>query len=198
MEDQSENIEEKPSNEGKLSLSSEQIVLGDDKLEGLGKDKIEHSQPKIKLQSNEKDAEMMKPAESSDSELIDENEVSSLVAQEKEEKKVEQSLQELEDESADLELQEMLTSKEKLDRLLEKECLEQDKKIQRALDREREMRQRLKDGPDKGAGAVNAGAPPVSEQTKELLAFDLEELIKEQGEDVDFEFYFEGKLIQPH
>jgi hypothetical protein len=47
-------------------------------------------------------------------------------------------------------------------------------------------------------GLVNAGASAVSEQTKELLSFDLEELIKEQGEDVDFEFYFEGKKIMSH
>jgi hypothetical protein len=56
----------------------------------------------------------------------------------------------------------------------------------------------LRDAPERAAGTVIAGAPPVSEQTKELLAFDLEELIKEQGEDVDFEFYFEGKKIQPN
>ena len=35
----------------------------------------------------------------------------------------------------------------------------------------------------------------VSEQTQEVLVHDLEELIRQQGEDIDFEFYFEGKPI---
>ena len=51
---------------------------------------------------------------------------------------------------------------------------------------------------ENGPPVLSASAPEVSEQTKELLAFDLEELIKQQGEDVDFEFYFEGKQILPH
>ena len=38
----------------------------------------------------------------------------------------------------------------------------------------------------------------MSEQTKELMAQDLEELIKEQGEDIEYEFYYEGKLINLH
>jgi hypothetical protein len=42
------------------------------------------------------------------------------------------------------------------------------------------------------------GATEVSEQTNELMALDLEELIKEQGEDIEFEFYYEGKLINLH
>jgi hypothetical protein len=46
---------------------------------------------------------------------------------------------------------------------------------------------------ENGPPILSASGPVVSEQTKELLAFDLEELIKQQGEDVDFEFYFEGK-----
>lgn len=33
----------------------------------------------------------------------------------------------------------------------------------------------------------------ISAQTEEVLQQDLEELIKQQGEDIDFEFYFEGK-----
>jgi len=36
----------------------------------------------------------------------------------------------------------------------------------------------------------------VSEQTAEVLAQDLEELIKQQGEDIDFEFFYNGKPIQ--
>jgi hypothetical protein len=42
---------------------------------------------------------------------------------------------------------------------------------------------------------TQVGATEVSEQTNELMALDLEELIKEQGEDIEFEFYYEGKLI---
>jgi len=45
-------------------------------------------------------------------------------------------------------------------------------------------------------GAVESNE--VSEQTQEALALDLEELIKQQGEDIDFEFYYEGKPILPH
>jgi hypothetical protein len=59
---------------------------------------------------------MIKPANNSDSELLEENEVSSLITQEKGDK---------EDEL----IKEMLNSKDKIDQLLEKECLEQDKKI---------------------------------------------------------------------
>lgn len=40
---------------------------------------------------------------------------------------------------------------------------------------------------------VEEGA--ISAQTEEVLHQDLEELIKQQGEDIDFEFYFEGKQI---
>lgn len=54
------------------------------------------------------------------------------------------------------------------------------------------MREAQEGGPP---GGLFAGADPLSQQTKELLDLDLEELIKQQGEDVDFEFYFEGKLI---
>jgi len=59
---------------------------------------------------------MIKPANNSDSELLEENEVSSLITQEKGDKEEEL-------------IKEMLNSKDKIDQLLEKECLEQDKKI---------------------------------------------------------------------
>ena len=36
-----------------------------------------------------------------------------------------------------------------------------------------------------------------SQQTKEVLADDLEELIRQQGEDIDFEFYYEQRKILP-
>ena len=39
MEDLTESMEEKPKGSGKPALSSEQIVLSDEKLEGLAKDK---------------------------------------------------------------------------------------------------------------------------------------------------------------
>lgn len=41
MEDLTESMEDKPKGSGKLSLSSEQIALSDDKLEGLAKDKVD-------------------------------------------------------------------------------------------------------------------------------------------------------------
>jgi hypothetical protein len=54
----------------------------------------------LKLKSNDKDAEMIKPANQSDSEVFDDNEESSLVAKEK---KAEESLLEV-DEDAPAEL----------------------------------------------------------------------------------------------
>jgi hypothetical protein len=47
---------------------------------------------------------------------------------------------------------------------------------------------------EKGAVEQNE----VSAQTQELLAQDLEELIQQQGEDIDFEFFYEGKHILSH
>jgi hypothetical protein len=82
--------------------------------------------------------------------------------------------------------------------MLEKEFAEQDKKIEQALAREKELQAQLKGvGQDmRERGAADAGG--VSAQTQELLAQDLEELIKQQGEDIDFEFYYEGKRILPN
>lgn len=79
--------------------------------------------------------------------------------------------------------------------MLAKEFEEQDKKIQKALLREKELRQKIKEvkndiGARKAEQAEDEG---VSAQTEELLVQDLEELIKQQGEDIDFEFWYEGK-----
>jgi hypothetical protein len=65
---------------------------------------------------------MIKPANISDSEPVEENEISSLVVQEK-------KTDEKKDDDLKLEIKDKLTSKEKIDQILEKECLEQDKKI---------------------------------------------------------------------
>lgn len=75
-----------------------------------------------------------------------------------------------------------------MEQILEKELLEQDKSIERALQKEKELLGKI--------SSVEATA--VSEQTKEVMAQDLEELIKEQGEDIEFEFYHEGKQINLH
>jgi hypothetical protein len=65
---------------------------------------------------------MIKPANVSDSEPVEENEISSLVPQEK-------KTDEKKDEDLNLQIKDKLTSKEKIDQILEKEMLEQDKKI---------------------------------------------------------------------
>jgi len=83
-------------------------------------------------------------------------------------------------------------SKDELEKLLEKELVEQDRKIKRAFERERLLRQQQKEA-KRIEGVV---VDEVSQQTKEVLADDLEELIKQQGEDIDFEFYYEQKKIQ--
>ena len=87
-----------------------------------------------------------------------------------------------------LQKKEELIKDDQLEQILEKEFLEQDKKIEKALEREKDLRAKI--------SQVEATA--VSEQTKELMTQDLEELIKEQGEDIEFEFYYEGKKINLH
>ena len=87
-----------------------------------------------------------------------------------------------------LEKGEELIKENQLEQILEKEFLEQDKKIEKALEREKDLRKKIK----------QVEPTAVSEQTKEVMAQDLEELIKEQGEDIEFEFYYEGKLINLH
>ena len=82
---------------------------------------------------------------------------------------------------------EELIKGDQLESILEKEFLEQDKKIEKALEREKDMRSKVQVEPT-----------VVSEQTKEVMALDLEELIKESGEDIEYEFYYEGKLINLH
>ena len=84
-------------------------------------------------------------------------------------------------------------SKDELDKLLEKELQEQDRKIKRAFERERLLRQQQKEA--KRIEGVHV--EELSQQTKEVLADDLEELIKQQGEDIDFEFYYDQKKILP-
>ena len=66
-----------------------------------------------------------------------------------------------------------------LEAVLDKEFAEQDKKIEMALNREKELQGKLmsKLGVPAGGGEINSGG--VSEQTKQVLAQDLEELIKQ-------------------
>ena len=58
--------------------------------------------------------------------------------------------------------------------------------------REKELRKKIKEVKH-DLGARKAGEEGISAQTEELLVQDLEELIKQQGEDIDFEFWYEGK-----
>ena len=55
------------------------------------------------------------------------------------------------------------------------------------------LRQQQKDS--KRIEGVKVGE--VSEQTQEVMAQDLEDLIKQQGEDIDFDFYYDQKKILP-
>ena len=61
------------------------------------------------------------------------------------------------------------------------------------MDRERVMRQQQKES--KRIEGVKVG--DISEQTQEVMAQDLEDLIKQQGEDIDYEFFFDQKKILP-
>lgn len=128
----------------------------------------------VKLKGNANDAEMMKPANPSDQDNEMENDVDAVQ-------------------------KDIAASKKEIEELMDKEFEEQDKKIQKALDKEKELRQKIKDVKndiqERTAAAEEGG---ISEQTEELLIQDLEELIKQQGEDIDFEFYYEGKLITPN
>lgn len=78
------------------------------------------------------------------------------------------------------------------------EVLLEDELAEHVLQREKVFMEKLKGIKqalhEKGAVEQNE----VSEQTQEILAQDLEELIKQQGEDIDFEFFYEGKRILPH
>jgi len=94
--------------------------------------------------------------------------------------------------------EELEAKKKSLERMLEEEFAAQDTRIEQALAREKELQEKLRGVQqtlvERGAAEQNE----VSEQTSELLAQDLEELIKQQGEDIDFEFFYEGKPIQPN
>jgi hypothetical protein len=83
---------------------------------------------------------------------------------------------------------EELINEDQLEQILEKEFIEQDNNIVKAIEREKELQAKIS----------QVGVTAVSEQTKEVMALDLEELIKEQGEDIEFEFYYEGKKINLH
>lgn len=78
------------------------------------------------------------------------------------------------------------------------EALFDDELAEQAIQREKVFMEKLEGIKqalqEKGAVEHNE----VSEQTQEILAQDLEELIKQQGEDIDFEFFYEGKRILAH
>ena len=65
------------------------------------------------------------------------------------------------------------------------------------MEREKELRQKIKDVKN-DITERTAEEGSISEQTEAVLQQDLEELIKQQGEDIDFEFYYEGKQIWSH
>jgi len=116
---------------------------------------------------------MIKPAEVIDSDVIDDQEID-----EKNEK-----IEATEDEK-----------KKNFEMMLENEFEDQDRKIHQALEKEKERIRQMGSAANADEGDENK----ISEQTKEIIDDDLEELIKQQGEDCDFEFYFEGKQIMPN
>ena len=70
--------------------------------------------------------------------------------------------------------------------MLRRQYEDQDKRIDRVLRKEQQIMSKLKeDSPEQD----------WDEAEKELSKRDLEDLIREEGEDVDFEFYFEGKKV---
>ena len=75
--------------------------------------------------------------------------------------------------------------------MLKKQYDSQDKKLDRVIRKEQELMRRL-------AARDVKGEPKPEELDaveKELMKRDLEELVREEGEDVDFEFYFEGRPV---
>lgn len=76
--------------------------------------------------------------------------------------------------------------------MLRKQQDEQDKKIDRVMRKEKELMRRLTER----HGAANKTEEAVLDAVeKDLVKRELEDLIREEGEDVDFEFYFEGRPV---
>lgn len=72
--------------------------------------------------------------------------------------------------------------------------------MQRALQKDRENLMRLKASKEEREerqrdGILGDVSNPISEQTQEVISQDLEKLIKEEGEDIEFEFYYDQKPI---
>jgi len=148
-----------------------------------GQPKALAKQPGLKLAAHDVDAEMLKPADHSDPD-VGSPKAGDQPPSGKGDGQAEQS-------------KELEAKKKSLEQMLEQEFAEQDKKIEAALAREKELQEKLRGMKQtlEERGAI--GQSEVSEQTQEALAQDLEELIKQQGEDIDFEFYYEGKPILP-
>ena len=130
-----------------------------------GKQKIE-AKPKFKAESS-KTAAMMKPSDFSDEEVDDGRSASE---------------------------KELESQKLKLEKQLEHDFLEGEKHLEQALNREMDLQKKLTSMRTAiEERTVEEGI--ISEQTEAVLKQDLEELITQQGEDIDFEFFYEGKQI---
>lgn len=75
--------------------------------------------------------------------------------------------------------------------MLRKQYDHQDRKLDRVIRKEKELMQRMSRRDPK----AEAKAEELDAAEKELVKRDLEELVREEGEDVDFEFYFEGQPV---
>jgi len=91
--------------------------------------------------------------------------------------------------------QEVNQGRDRFKMMFEKEMQEQDRKIKEAMEKERAIRQKIKDNNIRVNRKLDDGG--FSEQTQEGMEQDLEELIKQQGEDIDFQFFYEGKPVLP-
>lgn len=73
---------------------------------------------------------------------------------------------------------------------------DQDKLIDRVMRREQELMRKLHEKMGKGSPSDKVNAEQeMNAFERELAKRSLEDLVTEEGEDVDFEFYFEGRRV---
>lgn len=130
MNDQSQDVEDQAKKGGSDDAAEE---IQGSSLAPVAKDAEQSSSPHVKLAGNANDAEMMKPADHSDAEPQNDNEMDGDANAEGKKDSQENKVMDQE------------TKKKHLEKMLEKEFEEQDKKIQKALEREKELRQKIKD-----------------------------------------------------
>jgi hypothetical protein len=194
--------EEKPKENPKPEESSLASLVEKEKADDAAK--AEPSHPQVKLTSNENDAEIMKPAEVSDSEHIEDGEAPKEKANEEpaadaQKKDDEAKDKKMDDETAEAILEGALppalskADKTQSEVQLQRKREEQELLVQRALQKDKENLMRLKasiEGREQQREGIHADSS-VSEQTQEIVNQDLEKLIKEEGEDIEFEFYYD-------